>query len=298
MDDSDPITDVIEGLRFARTDAVGCYLCGRARAPRRIPVGFGMQALVAECAECRLAFQTPRPSPEASRAYMNWRWSSSDDYVADRGAQMQRALQQVRYVEPYVEGAIRLADFGAGAGSFVRAALDRGWTAVGVEQSESARARAKSFYGVDLLAQLGNERYHVITMWDVVEHLRDPGAVLRMLGEHLTEDGLVFMETGNYENWRRLLEHDQWGLYLFDHQFYFSPGSLAQVLRNAGYQGFCVLDHNRAHPPRHPRRLLRHPLRSSRAWLAYAQAKSRWPAHGDINVMIAVARKHPGLTAR
>lgn len=32
------VVDVIEGQRFPRSKVVGCYLCGRKRQPRRIPV--------------------------------------------------------------------------------------------------------------------------------------------------------------------------------------------------------------------------------------------------------------------
>jgi len=138
-------------------------------------------------------------------------------------------------------------------------------------------------------------------MWDVVEHLRDPETVLRMIGEHLIQDGLVFIETGNFENWRRIVEKDKWGLYLFDHQFYFSPSSLAQVLCNAAYKSFCLLNCNRERPSLHPKRVLRHPLHSSAlswlAWLEWAKARAQWPEHGDINIMVVVGRRGPGLSA-
>jgi hypothetical protein len=176
------IEDVIEGKRFPRTAEVACYLCGQPQPPRRIPVALGMSAMVAECPACRLAFQTPQPSPEASMAYMNWRWRSTDPYVGNRRRQLRRARKQITHIKRFVRGPVRLMDFGAGAGAFVRASLDQGWQAVGVESSSSARERAREFFGVDLLDAMDGERYDVITMWDVVEHLRDPRSVLEMLG--------------------------------------------------------------------------------------------------------------------
>lgn len=288
--------DIIKGQRFPRLGEVKCYLCGRRRESRRIIVRFGMHAMVAECPDCRIAFQSPRPSPEASLAYMNWRWRSTDAYVDNRANQMQRAMRQIAYVKQFIDRPIRLVDFGAGSGSFVCAALDQGWDATGIEQSTSARARAKEFYDVELREELGEGRYDVATMWDVVEHLRDPQEVLAMVGKQLAGDGLIFIETGNFENWRRIVDKDRWGLYLFDHQFYFSPSSLNQVLRNAGYNGFCLLNCNRARPSIHLKRFFRQPLQSVLAWLEWARAKAKWPEHGDINVMVAVGRREPGLT--
>lgn len=284
------IVDVIEGQRFSRSEEVGCYICGKTRESRKIRVRFGMYAMVAECPDCGLAFQTPRPSPEASLAYMNWRWRSSDNYVGNPVSQMRRALQQVAYVRQCVQKPTRLLDFGAGAGAFVRAAIDNGWEATGVEQSDAARARAKEFYGVALMPELGEERYDVVTMWDVIEHLRDPGGILRAIGEHLTEGGLVFIETGNWQNWQRIAEKDNWGLYLFDHQFYFTPSSLRRVLTISGYNDFSLLNFNRVHPF-HLKRIIRHPFHMIASWREWRKAKTKWPAHGDINVMVVVGRK-------
>ena len=289
------IVDVIEGQTFARAEEVGCPICGRFRESRKIRVRYGMIAMVAECPDCRIAYQTPRPSVEASLAYMNWRWRSSDPYVANPERQLKRGRKQVAHIRKFLGRSntnkpIRLVDFGAGAGSFVRAAVDQGWHATGIEQSDSAITRAKEYYGVELSKEFKRERYDVATMWDVVEHLRDIEGTLRMIGEHLAEDGLLFIETGNFENWRRLAEKDNWSLYLFDHQFYFTPSSLRQVLHTAGYGDFCLLRVSRAWP--NPKGLIQQPFHTVLSWVEWAKAKARWPAHGDINVMVAVARKN------
>lgn len=182
--------DIIEGQLFPRSGITGCYLCGEPGESRLISVNYGMNAMVAECPDCRIAFQSPLPSREASLAYMNWRWRSSDSYVRNRRNQMRRAMTQVGLDKKFMNGPLRLLDFGAGAGSFVRAALNQCWVATGIEQSSSARSRAKDFYNVELLEKPGEEKYDIITMWDFVEHLRDPGEVLVMVGQHLKKDGL------------------------------------------------------------------------------------------------------------
>lgn len=124
-------------------------------------------------------------------------------------------------------------------------------------------------------------------MWDVVEHLRDPSAVLAMLRRYLAPGGLLVLETGNYENWLREAEGDDWSLYLLDHHFYFTPSSLEKVTKAAGYSSFEVMDAGRITPPK--RWIINRPIRYLSAWGHYVRAKRRWPEHGDINVMIAVA---------
>jgi SAM-dependent methyltransferase len=291
------IVDVVEGRRYPRRQHVPCPLCGGSPPPRRIPVAFGMVASVAECTACRIAWQTPLPEAEASLAYMNWRWRGTgkgDHYVEDTSNQLGRARVQVGHLRRQGVTGGRLLDFGAGAGAFVRAARDAGFEAEGVEQSESARQRGRETYGVELAAALGEARYDVVTLWDVVEHLRDPAAVLRAIAGRLEPGGRIFLETGNWENWRRVAERDRWGLYFYDHQHYFSPPSLAAVLARCGYDDFALLDVNRRRPRLsllHPKRLARDPGLPWRSWREWFRARRAWPGHGDIDVMVASARR-------
>jgi hypothetical protein len=105
------------------------------------------------------------------------------------------------------------------------------------------------------------------------------------------------VETGNFENWRRVIEGDRWGLYLFDHQFYFTPISLQSVMRKSGFGSTILLDCNHERPTLDPLRVLRSPRHWVRSWSEWTRARSVWPGHGDVNIMIVVGRKEPGLAA-
>lgn len=238
------VCDVIQGRSFPRVDVVRCPLCDRERRPRVLRAGFGMHAVVAECRPCRIAYQSHRPSLEASIAYMDWRWASGDTYVADPEAGMRRARLQLDLVR-HCRGPARLLDFGAGSGTFVRSALDAGYDATGVEHSPVARERARERFGVGLVEDAPGP-FDVVTLWDVIEHLRDPVGILTGLRSRMRPGGLLFVETGNWESWSRFVQGDRWGLFLFDHQYYFSPSSLAAVLRKAGFRGFRLLDPHHA----------------------------------------------------
>jgi SAM-dependent methyltransferase len=249
-----------------------------------------MTAHVAICYPCRVAFQTPRASPEATLAYMNWRWRSHDSYVDDVEAQRARAAMQLRLVKRYCRPPGELLDFGAGSGAFVAYARENGWQAEGVERSNAARDKAHARFGVDLSIDLPDQQFDVITLWDVIEHLRDPGAIVTMLLTALKPGGAIFVETGNWENWQRIANAEKWHVYLLDHQFYFSPSSLAETMTRAGLVDFELLDVNRRPAPglEHFRRMPRYTLR---CWAACLLAWLRWPAHGDISTPVAIARR-------
>jgi SAM-dependent methyltransferase len=288
-----PIIDQIAGQSFVRTEQAGCPICGNGHPSRAIPVQFGAVAHVAVCRQDRLAYQTPRPSPEATLAYMNWRWRSRDPYVDRLDAQLARAARRLAFVHSCEPKRGALLDFGAGAGAFVKSALDAGWQAEGVDRSDAARAKAQDRLGVTLHAEIPSREYDVITLWDVVEHLRAPGDILAMLRHHLKPGGLIVIETANWESWPRLAAGRKWRFYLFDHQFYFSPAALGQLVSQAGYDGFRVLNVNRSAPPGLAG-LRTRPRKTLRAWAHYAAAMLRWPGHGNISTLIGVARRPAG----
>ena len=273
------VTDVIQGKSFSRSEVVNCPLCARGHPAILLPARFDMKAVIAVCKECRIAYQALRPSPDATLAYMNWRWASADTYVADTGSQRARALRQLRIVETHVPLPPTILDFGAGSGAFVRVALDAGYKATGIERSETARAKARSRFDVELQNEcVDDNAYSVITLWDVIEHLRDPEESLKILRSKMQTGGMIFLETGNWESWTRLKEKNKWRLILLDHQFYFTPHSLERVLSNAGFAEFRVLDKNRSRPSVSPL-----------DWAYWLAAKARWP-YGDITVMTASAK--------
>jgi SAM-dependent methyltransferase len=274
------IRDEIAGRSFVRTETVNCPLCGDAHQAREISARFGMKAMVAECPKCRLAYQSPRPSEEACIAYMDWRWASNDGYVSDTQEKREVAAFKMQLVKQACGDRGDLLDFGAGSGVFVRAAIDGGWLATGVEHSTSAITRAKHFYNVDLLREIPDKTFDVITLWDVIEHLKEPIELLSILRTRLRPGGSIFVETGNYESWMRVAKGDKWGLYLLDHHYYFSPTSLKATLDKAGFSEFSLMSSGRKKPS----------LFHYRDWLVWRRARQVWPEHAELHTMVALAK--------
>ena len=285
------MTDVIEGVPYARVERPGCPLCARVNPTRMIAATFGMMAMVAECTDCRLAYQSPRPSLEASLAYMDMRWRSQDAYVADVERQRNRAQAQTAILAPLVGARPRVLDFGAGIGTFVKVARELGWEAVGVERSIPALERATRQNAIDLEPDLYavDGEFDIITLWDVIEHQRDPVGVVAELRTHLRPGGWMVFETGNWESWNRLATGDAWSLYLFDHQYYFSPASLAAFLSKSGLAEFQILSGRQGAPPEPPADGASEDARSR--WDAYRRGIALWPEHASIDIMTVAARR-------
>lgn len=96
----------------------------------------------------------------------------------------------------------KLLDVGCANGAFVAAALDRGYDAFGVDPNaeivqwsmwkrEDLRGRIE----ITDDAMRNGDRYDVITCHDVLEHLVDPFAMVRMAARSLVRRGLLVVET-------------------------------------------------------------------------------------------------------
>jgi 2-polyprenyl-3-methyl-5-hydroxy-6-metoxy-1,4-benzoquinol methylase len=113
-----------------------------------------------------------------------------------------------------VEPGARVLEFGCSTGYMSRALRDRlGATITGVElnadaaelaQAECDRVLVGDAEELDLEAELGSERFDAILFADVLEHLRDPAALLRRVRRLLAE-GACDAETRPHRRGRACL---------------------------------------------------------------------------------------------
>jgi 2-polyprenyl-3-methyl-5-hydroxy-6-metoxy-1,4-benzoquinol methylase len=147
----------------------------------------------------------------------------------------------------------RLLDVGAGLGFFVKfASKVPGWQASGVEISCGGWKFGKERLGLQnyFFGRLEEQRFEpgsfdIITMWDVIEHIKDPHPILTKCFELLKEDGILFMHTPSGELQlvkarikKALFGEKEGGHFLEakDHLNLYSEKTLKKVLRNCGFK--------------------------------------------------------------
>lgn len=146
----------------------------------------------------------------------------------------------------------RLLDVGCGTGLFLAVARRRGWSAFGVDECEEATRHARDHFGLEVrvapfseVARAG-EDFDAITMWDILEHARDPTAVLSDARDSLRRGGVIGLSTPNqrsilelvagalYRSTAGRLTAPLEKLYLEQHFLYFTPRTLERALAAAG----------------------------------------------------------------
>jgi 2-polyprenyl-3-methyl-5-hydroxy-6-metoxy-1,4-benzoquinol methylase len=146
----------------------------------------------------------------------------------------------------------RLLEIGCGAGFFMKAAERRGWRAVGIEFSEEATRFAREKLGLDVRRARGEDLaaaaggFDAAVMFDSIEHLFEPAAVLERISQSLVPGGLLLITTPNFRALSRRVIGAQWAvLNPLEHLFYFEEDTLGRLLRAAGFTSVRFI---RKHP--------------------------------------------------
>lgn len=135
----------------------------------------------------------------------------------------------------------RLLDVGAFTGNFLLAARADGWSQPeGTEISEPALAYARQHHGLtmhegDLLGLALEPGYDVITLFDVIEHVRDPLATLQRVYDLLRPGGLLYLDTPHFDSLPRLIYRERWQVFFPWHRMIFTARAMRQALTQAGF---------------------------------------------------------------
>lgn len=136
----------------------------------------------------------------------------------------------------------RLLDIGCGGGAFLRRMRRAGWAVVGTEPDVRAAARLAAQEGFPVygsledLIQEGCQKFDVIVLSHVIEHLPDPTHTLTLLRSLLAKGGRLLLTTPNALSLGSRIFGASWrGLEPPRHFNVFSPASLYQALSQAGF---------------------------------------------------------------
>ncbi len=104
-------------------------------------------------------------------------------------------------------------DIGCGRGQLLSAFAQRGCEVCGLERPEFAeQGTPPSFVHIGQLSDptFTNHRFDIVVLWHVLEHMETITDLLRLVGEHLEEGGLLVLAVPNFASWQHLIFRKHW----------------------------------------------------------------------------------------
>lgn len=202
--------------------------------------GYGQHAQIVQCRHCGHVYANPSwPAEAILQAY-----TAVEDhtYVEERLGRELTFQKHLQAMEKFTgPGNGRdLLDVGAYIGVFVEVAAAQGWCAYGIEPSSWAAQIAQErdlhvIHGTLDTPELQNQRFDVITMWDVIEHLSNPARETAKAYRLLRPGGWLVVHTMDIDSVAARLMGARWPWLMDMHIQYFSQKSLARLLENNGF---------------------------------------------------------------
>lgn len=217
---------------------MSCPVCD-ASGPKPIMERFGRKVL--QCEECGIGFMDAFPrnlgdvySHEGYNATQEANYLHNVDYRKRRFG-LERLGIIRRHITKPIEN-VRLLDLGCGTGWFLEVAKNEGFNVNGIELGKEIAKHTSKRLGIKIFTDSiqdlpRTEKFDVITLFDVLEHVPDPRAVLTAVREHLNPAGIALIFIPNLDSVGLKILRERSSLVMpAEHLFYFTPKSLRSLI--------------------------------------------------------------------
>ncbi len=161
------------------------------------------------------------------------------------------AINKYNQIARYFDQPGRVLDIGSGLGEVLSVFQENGWNCSGIEFNEFAAEYSRREFGLNIINRNihdfdSSDKYDVIMLWGVLEHLSDPLKILKKVHELLTDTGILLLEVPSadsvlvryYERTQkavnRIIEGDR-------HIMLFSVQGFSEMAEKAGFSPSEIL---------------------------------------------------------
>lgn len=186
----------------------------------------------------------PQPLKDLSRYYESENYISHTDGKKTlfekiyQIAKVYNLNQKLNLIRSTTNGK-KILDYGCGAGDFLQHMQKNGYDVLGMEPNEKAFEISQSKIGKDNVVNCElkdiNQKFDIITMWHVLEHIPNLNEILSELKKHLTPNGTLIIAVPNHLSYDATYYGNVWAAYdVPRHLWHFNPQSIQSLIKKFG----------------------------------------------------------------
>jgi len=202
-----------------------------------------------ECRACKVQFWLPLVIPKGTTYEEDVAYQGKGEifYKENIKGIVQGYWQVGRFLRdfsPRDAKGKKLLDVACGTGEFVFTAQEIGYSAGGVDFNKNAihlaqeRLGLKTLFIADVYEFLAGkkEEYDIITAFEIIEHVPNPGSFLKLIHGALKKDGILVLSTPNRDRyWGHIdLRSESWD-FPYQHLLRWSGDSLVAYVEGVGF---------------------------------------------------------------
>jgi 2-polyprenyl-3-methyl-5-hydroxy-6-metoxy-1,4-benzoquinol methylase len=199
------------------------------------------------CSDCSFKFTNPIPEEDTIGPYYQ-----SEEYIShtdsnkgliNRLYHLVRTItlnQKLALINTYATNEKTLLDIGCGTGYFLKKAKEHSWKIAGMEPDTSARNLAEKNTNEKIatsISQVSNQRFEVITLWHVLEHIHQLDNTLTEIKKRQEQGNTLIIALPNHLSWDAKHYKSFWAAYdVPRHLYHFNKKSVQHLLLSNGYE--------------------------------------------------------------
>lgn len=196
-----------------------------------------------QCTNCSFLFTQNIPSEESAGSYY-----ASDDYISHSDTQkgmvnrLYHLARKIMLNKKYrlikkINSGKTILDIGCGTGYFLNYMKSKKYSTLGIEVNENARAFGQQNFELNILSpnlllnDKMNDRFKIITLWHVLEHLYNPDIYIQKIKNMLENDGVLILALPNPDSFDASYYKEYWAGYdVPRHLWHFTPKTIDQFV--------------------------------------------------------------------
>ena len=202
---------------------------------------------VVRCIRCKLTATSPflnddEMSPWYRNHYHGW-WQKNKMHLFTIITNLFQR-RRFQWIKQYAKDKSRLLDIGCGDGTFIKFMQKQGFNVRGIENPDLLlQVQKRQAIEIEIKFKAGIpkptselSRADIVTLWQVLEHVANPLAVLLEANCILKPGGLLIISVPNFKSMQSALCRSKWfHLDIPRHRWHFCPQTMFRILKQSGF---------------------------------------------------------------